>query len=206
MAVRTQCPRCKQPLSVPNKLAGSYASCPRCQGRFWVSKDAPPDPPAGDSVGGPPAATLTLTNALPIATPPAAAGTRLPRRHRFRRGSTSRSVTPLAPAPAPTPAPSLPVPAAAGQWRTEHAADREYAMPGRPPQSPQGRAARNGRYGPIDFETGRRWPTSATPTPGGRQERQGAGQFAIGPPPGHDRGLDLLGGGDGCHRAADRQQ
>ncbi len=108
MAVRTQCPRCKQPLSVPNKLAGSYASCPRCQGRFWVSKDAPTDPPAGDSVGGPPAATLTLTRA-PDATPPAsgdpvATPPPVPPRQYFP------SVTPLAPAPAPTPAPSLPVP------------------------------------------------------------------------------------------------
>ena len=71
MPVRTQCPRCKQPLSVPNKLAGSYASCPRCQGRFWVSRDAPLDPPAGDSGGSPPANTLTLTQ-MPVATPPLA--------------------------------------------------------------------------------------------------------------------------------------
>jgi hypothetical protein len=69
MAVRTQCPRCKQPLSVPNKLAGSYASCPRCQGRFWVSKDAPIDPSAGDSSGMLPVSTLTLTEA-PLAIPP----------------------------------------------------------------------------------------------------------------------------------------
>ncbi len=72
MAVRTQCPRCKQPLSVPNKLAGSYASCPRCQGRFWVSKDAPLDPSVSDSAGSLPAVTLTLTEA-PQAMPPAAA-------------------------------------------------------------------------------------------------------------------------------------
>jgi hypothetical protein len=68
MAVRTQCPRCKQPLSVPNKLAGSYASCPRCQGRFWVSKDAPLDPSPGDSGGSPSLGTLTLTQA-PVAAP-----------------------------------------------------------------------------------------------------------------------------------------
>ncbi len=69
MAVRTQCPRCKQPLSVPNKLTGSYASCPRCQGRFWVSKDAPLDPSVSDSAGSLSASALTLTDA-PIATPP----------------------------------------------------------------------------------------------------------------------------------------
>ena len=36
MPVKTQCPRCKQPLAVPSKLVGSYANCPRCQGRFWI--------------------------------------------------------------------------------------------------------------------------------------------------------------------------
>ena len=72
MAVRTQCPRCKQPLSVPNKLAGSYASCPRCQGRFWVSKDAPLDPSVNDSVAVPSGSTLSLTQA-PVATPPPSA-------------------------------------------------------------------------------------------------------------------------------------
>jgi len=57
---------------VPNKLAGSYANCPRCQGRFWVAKDAPLDPAVSDSVGSPLAGTLTLTQA-PVATPPVAA-------------------------------------------------------------------------------------------------------------------------------------
>jgi hypothetical protein len=69
MAVKTQCPRCKQPLSVPNKLAGSFASCPRCQGRFWVSKDAPLDPSVNDSAGLPSASTLTLTE-VSAAIPP----------------------------------------------------------------------------------------------------------------------------------------
>lgn len=54
MAIKTQCPRCRQPLSVPNKLAGSYASCPRCQGRFWVSKDAPVDGSASELIAMPP--------------------------------------------------------------------------------------------------------------------------------------------------------
>ncbi len=69
MPVKTQCPRCKQPLSVPSKLAGSYANCPRCHGRFWISKDAPVDA-GSDSVnlsGG----TLILTQAP--AAPPAVA-------------------------------------------------------------------------------------------------------------------------------------
>ncbi len=72
MAVRTQCPRCKQPLSVPNKLAGSYASCPRCQGRVWGWKDGPLDASVSDSAGSLAAGTLTLTE-VPPAVPPVAA-------------------------------------------------------------------------------------------------------------------------------------
>ena len=116
MAVRTQCPRCKQPLSVPNKLAGSYASCPRCQGRFWVSKDAPVDPALNDAVAAPAVGTLTLTEAPvatppivspPIAAPPAAPPTPAPRQY-------FPSVTPLAPAPAAPAAPPIPLPTVDG--------------------------------------------------------------------------------------------
>ena len=128
MAVRTQCPRCKQPLSVPNKLAGSYASCPRCQGRFWVSKDAPLDPSVSDSAGMPTVSTLTLTQ-VPVATAPVAMppGRQMPASPASGPAATFSasaaasavvppqvpprqyfpSVTPLAPA---SPAPSLPVP------------------------------------------------------------------------------------------------
>ena len=60
MACAAQCPRCQQPLSVPNKLAGSYANCPRCQGRFWISKDAPTDPSVNDSAGMPSVSTLNV--------------------------------------------------------------------------------------------------------------------------------------------------
>ena len=40
MAIKIDCPRCKQNLLVPNKKAGSYAVCPRCAGRFWVPPEA----------------------------------------------------------------------------------------------------------------------------------------------------------------------
>jgi len=74
MAVRTQCPRCKQPLAVPSKLAGSYANCPRCQGRFWISKDAPIDASISDSLVMS-ASALTLTQVPagqpgPVTVPP----------------------------------------------------------------------------------------------------------------------------------------
>lgn len=57
MSIRTTCPRCKQPLAIPHKLAGGYVNCPRCEGRFWVNKDAgdgpiqPPAPPPPPPVG-----------------------------------------------------------------------------------------------------------------------------------------------------------
>ncbi len=95
MAVKTQCPRCKQPLSVPSKLAGSYANCPRCQGRFWISKDAPLDSSISDSVSLSGSA-LTLTQvpaaqSAQVAVPPSASPASPPRAY-------FPSVTPLAPA------------------------------------------------------------------------------------------------------------
>jgi hypothetical protein len=70
MAIRIDCPRCKHPLAVPNKMAGSYARCPRCGGRFFVPKDAPtdgvadpPDGRRGGEVAAPPVAA-------PLAAPP----------------------------------------------------------------------------------------------------------------------------------------
>ena len=89
MAVRAQCPRCKQSLSVPNKLAGSYVSCPRCQGRFWVSKDSPTDPSVSDSVNLPASSTPTMAPAATAA--PAAA-------------SPPLAVPPIRPLPIPMPA------------------------------------------------------------------------------------------------------
>jgi hypothetical protein len=100
MAIKTQCPRCKQPLSVPSKLAGSYANCPRCQGRFWISKDAPLDSSISDSVNLS-GSSLTLTQAPAaqagpqVAVPPSAAAAAPPPRSYFP------SITPLAPIPTP---------------------------------------------------------------------------------------------------------
>jgi hypothetical protein len=106
MAVKTQCPRCKQPLSVPSKLAGSYANCPRCQGRFWISKDAPLDSSISDSVSLS-GSTLTLTQAPAAQSAPAADPAASPPRAYFP------SVTPLAPAAAPRPASGCPEPPSA---------------------------------------------------------------------------------------------
>ena len=67
---------------MPNKLAGSYASCPRCQGRFWVSKDAPLDPSVSDSVGIAVAQHADIDRSAASPTPPVAQC-----RHRRRRQS-----------------------------------------------------------------------------------------------------------------------
>jgi hypothetical protein len=109
MPVKTQCPRCKQPLSVPSKLAGSYANCPRCQGRFWISKDAPVE--AGTDSVSLSGSTLTLTQApavqsVPLAAPPAVATPPVPPRAYFP------SATPVAVVSAPQDAPPAGPPAA----------------------------------------------------------------------------------------------
>ena len=51
MAIKTDCPRCKAHLQVPNKLAGGYVNCPQCKGRLWVAKDAPADATPVDAIG-----------------------------------------------------------------------------------------------------------------------------------------------------------
>jgi|GEM_PF-2462006 len=43
MAIKLPCPRCKKPLAVPNKKAGTYVNCPLCNGRLWVPKDSQAD-------------------------------------------------------------------------------------------------------------------------------------------------------------------
>ena len=53
MAINIDCPRCKMPLSVPGKKAGTYANCPHCKGRLWVPKDAP-DAASGGRAAAPP--------------------------------------------------------------------------------------------------------------------------------------------------------
>lgn len=50
MAVKTDCPRCKAHLQVPNKLAGGYVNCPQCKGRLWVAKNAPSDTTSVDGI------------------------------------------------------------------------------------------------------------------------------------------------------------
>jgi hypothetical protein len=112
MAVRTQCPRCKQALSVPGKLAGGYVNCPRCQGRFWLSKDSPADSSISDSVGGQSGGVQALTQSSvaspPVAVPPIAAQ---PARNSASTAS-SASISPpaLAAARAPVVGPEPPRP------------------------------------------------------------------------------------------------
>lgn len=97
MPIRTQCPRCKQPLAVPEKLAGSYVNCPRCQGRFWVAKDALVEPGPSDSVAAPPVSLPTWSGVQPaVATMPPPAAIAMPPTVAAR--SSGPSVIDVAPA------------------------------------------------------------------------------------------------------------
>jgi hypothetical protein len=140
MAIKLDCPRCKQPLSVPNKKAGSYANCPRCQGRFWVPKDAPADaaeieavtlaaavaasasppahvPAATFTPGALPAAPSTpIPSVNPPAAPPIAGRPVRPPTPPMRIAPLSPAASglhPAAPAPVAS-APAVPAPAAPG--------------------------------------------------------------------------------------------
>ena len=112
MAIKIDCPRCKQNLLVPEKKAGSYATCPRCAGRFWVPKEAggdftPAETVAAAGAGGPPAEAA-------LAMPPPAA--------------TSIRSAPgiVSPAPAiPTPPAAAPPRPAAPAVAPPSAADRQ---------------------------------------------------------------------------------
>ena len=66
MPVKLECPRCAQSLSVPVKKAGSYANCPRCNGRFWVREDAAQSGIDPSGSGAP----ATMDVGMPTATPP----------------------------------------------------------------------------------------------------------------------------------------
>ena len=98
MAIKTDCPRCKTPLLVPNESAGTYAHCPQCKGRLWVAKDAPADAMAVAAIE-----VLSAPGRLPIrgaggATlpQPAPAETGPPAR-KAKKSSSLRAVPPAAP-------------------------------------------------------------------------------------------------------------
>jgi len=127
MAIKLNCPRCKRPLSAPNKKAGSYARCPSCNGQFWVPQDAPSDASQVDTVmaltgPAPAAAGMAPTTAMPSVGGPAAAPA-APGAPVAAPGTSSspRLPSPLPPPappnwtpPAPRTAPGAPAPAGAG--------------------------------------------------------------------------------------------
>lgn len=73
MPITLDCPRCKQSLAIPSKKAGSYVSCPRCNGRFWVPEDAPKDSGKA-SVAVPPGMAVPPTASQAALPPGSAAG------------------------------------------------------------------------------------------------------------------------------------
>jgi len=66
MQITVACPRCKQSIAVADKLAGSYATCPYCSGRFWIAENADDDSP---QPGPAPMATPPSTAPSPAAPP-----------------------------------------------------------------------------------------------------------------------------------------
>jgi len=81
MPIKLVCPRCKKPLAVPGKMAGSYVNCPECGGRFW----APVSSPEATSNSG----------EMPVATPPAAAPSKGQARNVARFVSADAAQSPL---------------------------------------------------------------------------------------------------------------
>jgi hypothetical protein len=65
MQITVACPRCKQSIAVADQLAGSYATCPYCNGRFWIPENADDDP----SLPGPPPVAKPPAGAAPVPSP-----------------------------------------------------------------------------------------------------------------------------------------
>jgi hypothetical protein len=100
MAIKLDCPRCRKPLAVPNKKAGSYANCPECGGRFWVPapSEAEPRPkPGGPPRAVPPAATAVppVSAGPPLAQPPGASPGGPPRKTVARLIAPDAAASPL---------------------------------------------------------------------------------------------------------------
>lgn len=111
MPIKLDCPRCKTPISVPSKKAGSYVACPRCQGKFWVPDENPNEtfregsPPDGSGTfPPPPAVNLNLSGtygSAPPTAPPGGPGS---------SGSFAAVPSPVAPPPQASTATMRPIP------------------------------------------------------------------------------------------------
>ncbi|NQT17835.1 MAG: hypothetical protein HQ582_34095 [Planctomycetes bacterium] len=70
MQITVACPRCKQSIAIAAQLAGSYATCPYCSGRFWIAENTDNGPPQPESAprAAPPAGSAPIPS--PAAPPP----------------------------------------------------------------------------------------------------------------------------------------
>lgn len=125
MAILIDCPRCKQSLSVPGKMAGGFAVCPRCNGQFQIPANAPNVPNRSGTVLPPsalpvtpppvtvpptaPSGPRTMPPAPPMAPPISGTSMRGP-----LLGSAASPVGPLPPPAAKPPPASMPAAAAPG--------------------------------------------------------------------------------------------
>ena len=131
MAVKTDCPRCKAHLQVPNKLVGGYVNCPQCKGRLWVAKTAPTDATPVDMIGLASGDSATERRAAPAAQPSAPPGSPPIR----SAPGTTAGPLPAGFVGAPAEAGSPPRKAASGSLRVQ-------APPVPPPAPAQKRVAR----------------------------------------------------------------
>ena len=139
MAIKLPCPRCKRPLAVPNKKAGSYVNCPSCNGRLWVPGDAPADAThveavvaQGSSAGPAPPASVPAS-VLPGPTPlPPSASPGTIAKVMSAPAAGGKPPLPAGNAPPPGANTAVPAPGARLPWQP--------APPGGPaaPQAPPG--------------------------------------------------------------------
>lgn len=117
MAIKLPCPRCKRPLSVPNKKAGGYVQCPQCNGRLWVPKDAPADATHVEEViahGGSPPPASPAGNSPAAAASPVAPKTTVPLPPPASSDTLAKVLAPAGASSSPSPAvPTRSAPAAA---------------------------------------------------------------------------------------------
>jgi hypothetical protein len=140
MAIKLPCPRCKRPLSVPNKKAGGYVQCPQCNGRLWVPKDAPADATHLDEVvahGGRPPPAPPAGNSPAAAASPVAAKTSVPLPPPASSDTLAKVLMPAGP---PVAAPPSPPPSRYSS-ATPRSVPQPPFTPGPVPQRPVAGAA-----------------------------------------------------------------
>ena len=152
MTIAPDCPSCQTRLRVPNRLAGSYVPCRRCNGRLWVEKDAPTDDLERELVGAvasaaAPAAPAALRSAMPPA-----------------KASSPRASGPTMPSPPAATSASTP-PASTSPSSRQATRRRPQSPVNEKPRTAQKNGPfRHRRSGRLDIAVCRGWKTSRVAT------------------------------------------